>query len=113
MDFRSFLRAYMIVIHLKEQLEGGYIDGVWVPGKEELVPFRAVVTSFTDDVLQFGEGGTYTTDDEKIYTYKKLERGQKVTVRGLSYTVTEERDYSFYAKGLRMYVIRRDDIEGN
>lgn len=110
MDFRSFLRPYMISIYLKEYSEGEYVDGVWVPGNDEPVPFQAAVTNFTDDVLQFGEGGTYTTDDEKLYTYKKLKRGQKVIVRDLAYTVTEERDYSFYGRGLRMYVIRRDDV---
>lgn len=113
MDFRSFLRPYMITIFLSERSEGSYVDGVWVPGKDIKVPFRATVTNFTDDILQLGEGGTYTTDDEKIFTYKKLERGQSVIVRGLKYTVMEERDYSFYGKGLRMYVIRREGVASN
>lgn len=114
MDFRSYLRPYMITIHLVGYSEEGeYVDGVWVVGEEKNIPFRAVVTSFTDDVLQFGEGGTYTTDDEKIFTYKKLERGQTIKVRGLSYTLMEERDYSFYGRGLRMYVIRRDGVASN
>ncbi|MEV9641764.1 hypothetical protein ABZ756_13770 [Mammaliicoccus sciuri] len=116
MDFRSFLRPYMITVYLNERADGSdgeYVDGVWVPGTDTKTPFRAVITNFTDDILQFGEGGTYSTDDEKLYTYKKLERGQSVTVRKLDYTVMEERDYSFYGKGLRMYVIRRDGIASN
>lgn len=112
MDFRSFLRPYMITIYSKERT-GGYVDGVWKLGIEKDVPFQAAVTNFTDDILQFGEGGTYTTDDEKLFTFKKLERGQKVIVRELTYTVMEERDYSFYGKGQRMYVIRRDGVAGN
>lgn len=114
MDFRSFLRPYMRTMHIKSGAEeGSYVNGVWIRGVSEPIPFRAVITSFTDDVLQFGEGGTYTTDDEKLFTYKRLERSQKVIVHELDYTVLEERDYSFYGKGLRMYVIRRDGIASN
>lgn len=113
MDFRSFLRPYMRTVYLLKKsdgTDGKYIGGVWAPGKDDLTPFKAAITSFTDDILQYGEGGTYTTDDEKLFTYKKLSRGQKVIALDKEYTVTEERDYSFYGKGLRMYVIRRDDI---
>lgn len=113
MDFRSFLRPYMITVYLVSESDGEYVGGIWVPGKDKEIPFKAAITNFTDDVLQFGDGGTYNTDDEKVFTYKKLERGNKVKVRDLDYTVMEERDYSFYGRGLRMYVIRRDGVANN
>lgn len=113
MDFKNFLQPYMQSVKLISVLGGGYVDGVWFDGETVEVPFKAVITNFADDVLQFSESGTYTTDDEKMYTYKKLSRGQKVVVQGLRYTITEERDYSFYGKGLRMFVIRRDGVDSN
>lgn len=108
MDFSSFLRPYMITIYHVIETEGRYEGGVWVPGEPERTPFRAAVVPFNDDSLQFGEAGTYTADDEKIFTYRKLYKGQKVEIRSEAFTITEERDYSFYARGLRMYVGRSD-----
>lgn len=108
MDFRNFLREYMQDAYLKKREEGYYSGGIWVPGKEVKVPFRTAVAVFSDDHLQFGESGTYTEDDRKLFTYKKLERGKKVVVAEKRYTITGERDYSFYSRGLRMYILEKD-----
>lgn len=107
MNFRHFLRSYMYTIYHLEHTEGRYEGGVWVPGETVKTPFKAAVVPFTDDALQFGEAGTYTADDRKVFTYRKLERGQQLEIDGETYTVMEERDYSRYANGLRMYVARR------
>lgn len=108
MDFRDFLREYMQDAYLKKREEGHYDGGIWIPGEEVTVSFKAAITTFSDDYLQFGESGTYTEDDRKVFTYKKLERGQKITIANEQYTITGERDYSFYARGLRMYISEKD-----
>lgn len=108
MDFKNYLRPYMQQVGLKEFSGSDYVDGVWVDGVEKTTLFTAAITTFTDDSLQFGEAGTYTQNDRKLFTYKKLHRGDKVIANGDTYTITEERDYAFYAKGLRMYVGERD-----
>jgi len=57
--------------------------------------------------LNFGEGGTYTTLDIKIYIHVPLAIGSTVTWKGNPFTVTAEVDHSDHAKGLRFYVARR------
>ena len=108
MDFRAFLKPKMQKAYLLDRTEGSWSGGIWQPGTETKVEFEAAIATFTDDQLAFGEAGTYTEDDRKLFTYKKLERGQKVEIGSDKYTITVERDYSFYAKGLRMYVIKRE-----
>mgnify|MGYP007126182118 CR=1 FL=1 len=107
MDFRSFLRPYMITVYHIEQSEGRYEGGIWRPGELVRTAFQAAVVPFSDDQLQFGEAGTYTADDRRLFTYHRLDRGQQVEIDGEMYTVMEERDYARYAGGLRMYVVRR------
>lgn len=97
----------MITIYHLEQTEGRYEGGVWVPGRESKTPFKAAVVPFSDDALQFGDAGTYTANDRRLFTYRKLEQGQTLEINNEQYTVVEERDYAFYARGLRMYVARR------
>lgn len=104
MDFSHFIRPYLITAHKLVQSEGRYEGGEWIPGEEEWIPFQAAVVPFNDDVLQFGESGTYTDDDRRIFTYDKLENGQKIKVDESRYTITGERDFSFYGKGLKIYI---------
>lgn len=108
MDFRNFLRPYMQDAYLIEREEGHYDGGEWIPGKEVKVHFRATITIFSDDFMQFGEAGTYTEDDRKVFTYKELKRGQKIEIADERYTITAERAYDFYARGLRMYIVEKD-----
>jgi len=110
MDFRGFLRPYFTTLILRKKEEGRYEGGKWSPGEEADISFKAAVSVFSDDSLQFGEAGTYNSDDRKIYTYEKLKRGYEVKINGDIYRITEERDYSFYANGLRMFVARRNDL---
>lgn len=110
MDFRSFIKEYEQTVNLLDREEGTWSGGVWVPGEETETPFVAAIANFADDNLVFGEAGTYTRNDRKLFTYypEKLLRGQKVKVGDDTFTITDARDYSFYARGMRMYIIRRE-----
>lgn len=108
MDFRHFLRPFLVTIHQIVTTEGKYEGGVWVPGTEERIPFKAAVVPFNDDMLQFGEAGTYTDNDRRVFTYRKLQDGDKLEIDGERYTVFGERDFSFYGRGLKIYIVRRE-----
>ncbi len=73
------------------------------------VSARAVILPLTNDDIQYGEGGTYTRHDRKIYIHRELEHGQKIIDERDSkhYTVQQEKDYSLVASGLRIYFIVR------
>src|SRR5690625_3749353 len=110
MDFSHFIQPYLITVHHVTEDEGRYEGGEWIPGEPTEIPFQAAVVPFNDDALQFGEAGTYTAHDRKIFTYRKLADGEKVKVDGVSYTVTEERYFSFNGQGLKIDVGRRDGV---
>lgn len=108
MDFSSFIRPYMQTVYLLDKAEGEWVGGIWVPGEEEEKPFQAAIMPLNDDLLAFGEAGTYTEHDKRIFTYHKLNQGQKIRVSEELYTITAEKDYSYYAEGLRVYIARRE-----
>ena len=111
MNFKSFLKPKMQTMELRQLTDGKYVGGIWQPGTETWVPFRAAIHPLSDDVLVYGEAGTYTQDDHRLWAYLKLEKGNKVRTGGESgevYTVQSEKDFDFYSRGLRVYVVRRE-----
>lgn len=103
--------------------EEGYYDmskgGEWVEGAEiveEINPAAIVPMSFDD--LKFLEGGTMSADNKKLYCYKALNKGTKITNTMLdesisTYTILQEANYSDFDRGiddgLRIYILKRID----
>lgn len=111
-NFKRLIKKYakFPVYELKET--EGYSDvnqgGIWIPGKvrEVLIEDAAVVPLSNDD-LKYGEGGTYTTEDKKLYCYTELDKGTKIKHKEKDYTVMESRDYEDFDIGLFIYMIKR------
>ena len=61
----------------------------------------------TNEDLNFDEGGTYTSEDRKLYCYKGMKKGTKVKHKNKTYTVMESKDYSDFDIGLFVYVLKR------
>lgn len=61
--------------------------------------------------LQYGEGGSYSIGDIKLYIQTKLIKGEKVTWKGQDYTVDEELDYSSHSKDLHIYLCKSGDVK--
>lgn len=113
-DFRDIIEQYFLDIIIIRHSEGYYDHehgGVWVPGQEQRIQIRGAVLSFSGrdlkEQLQYGEGGAYTRQDRKVYTYEKLAQGEMIEHKGNRYTVAEEADYSDLANGLYIYFVRR------
>lgn len=94
---------------------GGYNDydngGVWVDGAKTSTPFQGAVFPLSYKELNYGQGGTYTLDDRKLYTYNAFNDGEKVESEGLAYTIKQAKDYSRFGGGLRIYIMKRGDTQ--
>ncbi len=111
-NFKRLIKKYSkFPVFILEEKEG-YRDpdqgGIWVPGtiKETELKNAAVVPLSNDD-LKFDEGGTYNTEDRKLYCYKDIVKGTKIKCKDKIYTILEKRDYSDYGQGLYIYFIKR------
>jgi len=89
----------------------GYYDweqgGIWIPSGEEEIEIKGAVVPLSNEDLQFDEGGTYTTEDRKLYCYEEIDKGEKIKHKEKIYTVIEKKDYSDFAKGLSIYFLKR------
>ena len=97
----------------------GYYDqnqaGKYVEGeKKALVLKPAAIVPMSKDDLRLDKGGFYSSDNRKLYCYKRLKKGgyiynvqeDKTKAR---YRIMAESDYSDYDIGLFIYVLERAD----
>ena len=91
----------------------GYFDytqgGVWVPGTVTETQIQGVILPLSDQELQFGGGGTYSTQDKKMYAYFNFKVGDKVKHRDDVYMVHGKKDYSDFDSNLHVYILKRGE----
>lgn len=111
-NFERLIKKYskFPVYELKET--EGYHDpnqgGIYIQGTiEEILIEGAAVVPLSNDDLNYGEGGTYTTEDRKMYCYTKIEKGTKIKFKDKDYTVMESKDYEDFDIGLFIYILKR------
>ena len=113
-DFRNLVGKYSKPIVVEEET-GGEHDydngGKWKPTIKTWETTAAIFNLSSRDVrgyaIQYGEGGSFTREDIKIYIHAPLVIGAKVTYKNDIFTVSTEVDHSDHAHGLRIYIARR------
>lgn len=111
-SFKRLIKKYSKVPAFVIEEKDGYTDyeqgGIYVPGTIEkvLIENGAIVPLSTQD-LEYGEGGTYTKEDRKLYCYVNLVKGTKIEHKGLNYTIQGNLDYGDFDIGLCIYIIKR------
>jgi len=90
---------------------------------EEIVLEESVVTPLSFNDLKYDLGGTYTSNDRKLYTYTKIPKGDYIRYKGITYRIHEDKDYSDFTaeyneetqetegEGLFIYKMVRGDKE--
>lgn len=110
-DFKRLIKKYSKSPVTLRRFEDGYFDyengGSWVEGKEENINVAGAVVPLSNSDLNYDEGGTYTSEDRKIYTYEVIELGEKVTHKEKEYTIREGKDYTDFDEGLNIYFMKR------
>jgi hypothetical protein len=110
-NFKNLIKKYSKTpVYLLEQTEGHYDysqGGIWVPGTITEVEKQGAVLPLTNEDLKYDEGGTYTTQDKKLYTYNDFEVGSKIKHKDLEYTIQEKQGYEEFDNGLNIYWCRR------
>ncbi|MFP7414359.1 MULTISPECIES: hypothetical protein [Priestia] len=94
-------------VAIVEGTEGYYDDaGDWVSPSVPTPENRfGVILPLSEDDLKYTIGGTYTTQDRKLYTLEPLKKGQKIQYKGVEYTVQTFKDYTDYTD-VFIYVAR-------
>lgn len=115
-NFRRLITKFAITPVYYAQEEEGHYDydngGVWVPGVSTWAQIEnAAAVPISDRDLRYDSGGTYTTEDYKLYAYSALADGLKIKFKGRSFTLKQTRDYSEYDDGLHVYMLKRGDIQ--
>jgi hypothetical protein len=112
-DFRSLVKKYAAPVTVEEET-GGYHDqengGKWKPTTKTFETKAAVFNLSSRDVrgyaIQYGEGGSFTREDIKIYIHQELTIGAKITCKKGTFTVSAQVDFSDQAHGLCIYVAK-------
>jgi len=97
-NLRNMIEKKGIPFIVYQKRDGHYNDeGDWIPGGR-LVPMDliGIVLPLTEDDLRYSESGTYSVKDRKVYTTHKLENGQRIKHKGITYTIQNLKDYSEY-----------------
>lgn len=109
MDFDDiFVEFETTNIQVRKQSGGGWNmeTGKYDPPTEETVDVEAIVVPLTEDDLQYDDGGTYTSQDKKVYYQGTLGNGQAVVHKGDQYEIQAYKDYSHYTD-FNVYIMRR------
>lgn len=89
----------------------GYYDwqngGIWVDGEVKEIKIEGAVVPLSNEDLEFGEGGTYSLEDRKLYCYIDIGKGEKIKHNEKTYTVMGKRDYTDFDNELRIYFMKR------
>lgn len=94
--FGGTLRKYTTPFYRVRTPEVEYVDGEPVPAEISRELMRGSIQPVGAKLLQL-EGGRYTTDDRVIYTTSKLQVGDVIEHRCMSYTVDGADDRSEYS----------------
>ncbi|ABR46652.1 hypothetical protein Amet_4357 [Alkaliphilus metalliredigens QYMF] len=71
MDFTRIIQRWEKQISV-QQKTGQYIRGKWTEGISEVRHFRGTFLPMSDREIRYSEGGSYTTQDKKLYVKEKL-----------------------------------------
>lgn len=96
---KRILRKYEIPMYVEGKEESGRWEGpVWIePVQGADIPFSGSFHPVSDDDLNFAEGGTFTVNDRKILTTKKIANGKLVTIKDDKYRVMQQKPHDLYA----------------
>jgi len=113
-DFRRLVRKYSKPMPLEEEIGGQYDyqhGGKWKPTTQTREVIAAAFNLSGRDArsysIQYGEGGSYTTEDIKIYIHEPLIIGSVITWKDNKFTISSQVDHEDHANGLMLYVARR------
>ena len=110
-NFKRLIKKYSKAPITIKKYEEGYHDyengGVWVKGEPIIIGIEGAVVPLSNSDFNYDEGGTYSSEDRKIYTYTEIALGSKVTHKETEYTIQEGKDYTDFDNGLNLYFMKR------
>ncbi|HBJ79734.1 MULTISPECIES: hypothetical protein [Fusobacterium] len=114
MDKVILLKRHLKSFVYLENIEGKYIDGIWIDGIEKEILFKAAPFPVDANTLKLYPEGTIRRDDLLLYTKKELnnlEGKVKRIVDGKIYKIFDEVSYLEMAD-LKVYLVKSVDEDG-
>lgn len=92
----------------------GYHDyeqgGIWVEGKEELIPLTGAIVPADQNTLEFLDGASYR-EYWKFYTKETgLVKGDKIKFQEDTFTIMDNKDYSRFDANTQIYILKRGGV---
>jgi hypothetical protein len=113
-NFERLIKKYSVTpAYIQTETTGSYdyeSGGVWVPGALEYVLIDGAVVPLSGQDLKYGESGTYTTADRKLYCYNDYETGLTIKHNDVNYTIAQKLDYSDFSGGIFVYILKRGGL---
>ena len=81
-------------------------NGKFVPGTSNTITFNGTLLPLTDTDLKYDIGGTYTSQDYKLYCTVDFNESQIFTYDGNRYEI-QQADDRFTFANYRRYIVRR------
>ena len=93
----------------------GYHDydngGIWVEGKEDLIPVEGAIVRADKDTLELLGGGSSNREYWKFYSKETgIEKGNKIKFRDDIFTVMDNKDYSRFDANTQIYILKRGGV---
>lgn len=85
----------------------GYYDGFgeWVAGDSVPIETTGIILPISNDLLNFGDGGVYTTKEKRLLCVTPIPEGSNVEYKGNHYIVEAFKDYTDYTD-VHIYILR-------
>lgn len=109
-NFQRLIKKYNVTpAYAQTETPGSYDadTGEWVPGTLTAVEINGAVVPLSEQDLTYGEAGTYTTDDRKLYCYDDFANGLTIKHKDINYTIAQKLNYSDFSGGVFIYILKR------
>ncbi|MBK5244294.1 MAG: hypothetical protein JJE18_04585 [Eubacteriaceae bacterium] len=109
-DFKRLIKKYSVTpAYVQTETPGSYDadTGEWVPGTLAAVEIDGAIVPLSGQDLTYGEAGTYTIDDRKLYCYDDFKTGLAIKHKDINYTIAQKLDYSDFSGGVFIYIIKK------
>lgn len=118
-DFKYLIAKYTkgstYLIDTSEGHYDPYQAGKYIEGETKFIKLEpAAIVPLSNDDLKFVEGGVVSSDNRKLYCYRRIKKGAYIVnimddKTKSTYRIMSEKDYSDFDKGLHIYMLERTD----
>lgn len=106
MSFASMVHSQGVPFTAHISSNGHYdAGGEWIAGDKATIEGIGVILPLSNDLLNYGDGGVYTTKEKRLLCIEPIPEGARVEYKGNVYAVEAFKDYTDYTD-VHFYILR-------